>query len=240
MLRIFSLASLSLLVGCISIGRADEPDRLTVGLQKDGRIVVPTNQILSPAGEQILFPGRPVDLAWADGGATLVVKNISDLVFIDVATNRIVQTLASPVGFSVVGLDAGDGIVRVTDAKDHLRIAVRGADGKYAWEDPVEVPKPKAGSAHPAGVAWASAETVWVTSTRGNNVQLVNWKTGKPADGARRRRPLRRPARRGGQVSTSPTGAATCRRRAIRPHRLPRLRSTWTNAASPTGGPFRS
>ena len=29
---------------------ADEGDRLKVGLQPDGRIVVPTNQILKPAG----------------------------------------------------------------------------------------------------------------------------------------------------------------------------------------------
>jgi YVTN family beta-propeller protein len=73
--------------------RAAEPDRLTVGLQPDGRIVVPTNQILKPAGRQIIFPGRPIDLAFADGGRTLVVLNMRDLVFIDVATAKIKQTL---------------------------------------------------------------------------------------------------------------------------------------------------
>jgi DNA-binding beta-propeller fold protein YncE len=41
------------------------------------------------------------------------------------------------------------------------------------------MPKPKSGSAHPAGVAWASADTVWVTTTRTNAVNLVDWKTGK-------------------------------------------------------------
>ena len=35
----------------------------TVGPQPDGSILVPTNQLLRPAGFQILFPGRPVDLA---------------------------------------------------------------------------------------------------------------------------------------------------------------------------------
>ncbi|HEY2787314.1 MAG TPA: alkaline phosphatase family protein [Fimbriiglobus sp.] len=159
--------------------RADDPGQLKVGLQADGRVVVPTNQILSPAGVQVTFPGRPVDLAWADGGSTLVVKNLKNLVFIDKATNQIIQTLASPVGFSVVGLDAGVGIVRVTDAKDRLRVAVRRADGKYAWGNPVEVPKPKSGSANPAGVAWASADTVWVTATRGNCVHLIDWKSGR-------------------------------------------------------------
>jgi YVTN family beta-propeller protein len=73
--------------------RADEPDHLPVGRLPDGRIVVPTNQILKPAGTQITFPGRPVDLAFADDGRTLVVLNMRDLVFIDIATAKIKQTL---------------------------------------------------------------------------------------------------------------------------------------------------
>src|SRR5438552_495778 len=101
--------------------RADEGDTLKVGKQPDGRIVVPTNQILDPAGTQVTFPGRPVDLILIDDGKTLVVKNMRDLVFIDVATAKIKQTLATgakPIkeattakdakgsGFSVVGLVA--------------------------------------------------------------------------------------------------------------------------------------
>ena len=77
---------------------ADERDRLKVGLQPDGRIVVPTNQILQPAGKQVTFPGRPVDLVLTHGGKTLVVKNMRNLVFIDVATGAIKQTLALPGG----------------------------------------------------------------------------------------------------------------------------------------------
>ena len=83
---------------------ADDRNALPVGVQPDGRIVVPTNQVLKPAGEQVTFPGRPVDLALADGGKTLVVKNKNNLVFIDAATGEVEQTLTSPVGFSVVGL----------------------------------------------------------------------------------------------------------------------------------------
>src|SRR5215208_47387 len=73
--------------------RGDEQQRLKVGLQADGRIVVPTNQVLEPAGRQVTFPGRPVDLALIDEGRTLVVENLADLVFIDVATARVVQIL---------------------------------------------------------------------------------------------------------------------------------------------------
>src|SRR5213078_4523123 len=101
----------ALLVISIAAGsRADDYDKLTVGEQPDGRIVVPTNQILEPAGIQAVFPGRPVDLAFAESGKTLVVKNRTDLTFIDLAAIRFKQTLEAPlknkikVGFSVVGL----------------------------------------------------------------------------------------------------------------------------------------
>src|SRR5690348_5723824 len=89
---------------------ADDSDQLRVGVQPDCRIVVPTNQVLKPAGTQITFAGRPVDLAFADVGRTLVVKNLRSLVFIDVAGARIKQTLTLPrrgdpkPGFGVVGL----------------------------------------------------------------------------------------------------------------------------------------
>src|SRR4051794_17619622 len=94
MLR-FSLP-LVLLVIIISLGHADEQDRLKVGLQPDGRIVVPTNQILQPAGVQVAFPGRPVDLLVIEDGKTLVAKNMKDLTFIDVASGKVKQTLALP------------------------------------------------------------------------------------------------------------------------------------------------
>src|SRR5688572_28892461 len=78
---------------------ADETDRLKVGAQPDGRVVVPTNQIIQPAGTQVLFPGRPVDLALIDDGKTLVIKNIRGLVFIDTATSKVIHTLPSSIGF---------------------------------------------------------------------------------------------------------------------------------------------
>src|SRR5437899_992321 len=80
-------------LGLLTSLHSDDQDRLQVGVQSDGRIVVPTNQILNPAGRQITFPGRPVDLALTDDGKTLVVKNQRDLVFIDVATAKVKQTL---------------------------------------------------------------------------------------------------------------------------------------------------
>ncbi len=176
-------ASLPLLVFTLLLGawlRADDQDRLKVGLQPDGRVVVPTNQVLKPAGVHITFPGRPVDLALSADGRTLIVKNLKDLVFIDIATARVKQTLTSPVGFSVVGLLVHEERVYATDSKDHLRVAVPGKDEKYEWAEPIELIKPKVGgAAHPAGIGLLSPQELWVTTTRGNCIQLVNLATGQ-------------------------------------------------------------
>src|SRR5262249_30221337 len=205
-----SFASVSLCVAlgsCCSLpallaGAADDGERLKVGVQPDGRIVVPTNQVLKPAGTQITFPGRPVDLALCDEGRTVVAKNMKSLVFIDVATAKIKQTLELPDvpyrafnpiaamkkpidpdakghhfpdGFSVVGLRVDGDRVFVTDSQNRLQRARRQKDGRYAWAEAVLIIPPKVGGhPFPAGIARQSAEELWVCSSRGNAVQLVN------------------------------------------------------------------
>jgi YVTN family beta-propeller protein len=154
---------------------AGERDDFPVGPQPGGRIVVPTNQVLSPAGTQVTFPGRPVDLAFANDGQTVVVKNMRNLVFLDAATGKVKQTLVSPTGFSVVGLLVRGDRVHVTDARSVVRAAARQKDGSYDWDDRVELKAPHVGgAAHPAGLAAAADGKLWVTSTRGNSVQLID------------------------------------------------------------------
>src|SRR5947209_11344579 len=148
-------------LGVITATQADDTDRLKVGVQPDGRIVVPTNQVLKPAGTQVSFPGRPVDLLPIEDGRTLVVKNRLDLVFLDPATGKIKQTLAAPrqgrgqaVGFSVVGLAAVGDRVYAGDVQRRIHVAKRQADGKYGWEQPLVLPAPAiGGEPHPAGLA---------------------------------------------------------------------------------------
>jgi YVTN family beta-propeller protein len=154
---------------------AGDSDDVPVGPLPDGRIVVPTNQVLSPAGTQVTFPGRPVDLALADDGRTLVVKNMKNLVFLDPATGKVRQTLASPTGFSVVGLLVQGDRVLVTDTRNAVRVAARQKDGSYDWDDRFELKAPQVGGpANPAGLAPAAGGKVWVACTRGNSVQLVD------------------------------------------------------------------
>jgi YVTN family beta-propeller protein len=168
---------------------SDKISPFHVGLQADGRIVVPTNQVLTPSGVQVVFPGRPVDMALAEEGRVLVVKNMADLVFIDVASARIKQTLKLPSkkakedpdpGFSVVGILVQGDRVYVSDTNSQVRIAVRKSEGSYQWDTGVGIIPPKVGAQpHPAGLAWASTSELWVGSSRGNTVQLLDLTTGQ-------------------------------------------------------------
>ncbi len=163
-----------------SVRAADEHERLPVGLQRDGRIVVPTNQILHPAGTQITFPGRPVDLALIDGGKTLVVKNMKDMVFIDLDTSKIRQTLAHAQGFSVVGLWVSGERVYASDTRSRVMVAARQADGRYKWENPIHLKKPAVGGeTYPAGLVGITPAELLVAASRANNIQVVNPGSGK-------------------------------------------------------------
>ena len=177
--RVFLLAlAAGLTVGLP--GWADEHERLPVGVQSDGRIVVPTNQILHPAGTQVTFPGRPVDLALADEGKTLVVKNMKDLVFLDLATGTVRQALAHAQGFSIVGLWVSGERVYAGDTRSKIMVAVRKPDGLYKWDKPIPLQKPAVGGeTYPAGLVGTAPDELLVAASRGNSVQVVNPESGK-------------------------------------------------------------
>jgi YVTN family beta-propeller protein len=186
-MRRFTPALISAIL-CAGFAIADEYDDLKVGVQANGRIVVPTNQILKPAGKQVTFPGRPVDLAWCDDGKTIVVKNLRDLVFLDFGTGKIKQTLALPPkkgdkdkpGFGVVGLAVRGNRIYATDADSQVQVAVRNGDGVYTWDKPIDLAAPKVGGkADGSGLAFLNDQELWVLSTRGNDVQRVALDTGK-------------------------------------------------------------
>ena len=170
---------------------ADDRDTMTVGLQKDGSILTPTNQLLTPAGTQVLFPGRPVDVLLVDGGKTLVAKNMKGLEFISVADGKVTQTLAQPAaakgekafGFSAVGLIAVGERLWVSDSQSAIRVAKKGEGGKWEWEaEPIKLLVPAVkGAAYPTGMA-ADGDAVWVCSNRGNDLLRLDAKTGKVTD----------------------------------------------------------
>jgi YVTN family beta-propeller protein len=150
-----------------------------VGIQPDSSILVPTNQLLRPAGFQVYLPGRPVDLALSPDEKLLIVKNKSDIDLIRVADRSVLQTLPyqqSGGSFSGILLSADGHHVFVTDAKDRICIAELDKSNVLHWNKPIILPVPSVGgSSVPGRLAFNKAgDKIYVTLSRNNSLAVIN------------------------------------------------------------------
>ncbi|MCL4218568.1 MAG: YncE family protein, partial [Candidatus Hydrogenedentes bacterium] len=141
LLIVFSMFPLVAIADSIAEIVDNAPDlfleQAVVGPQGDGTYVVATQQLIDPAGDTVIFPGRPLDLALSPDGAKLAVKNKNNLVFFDLSSQTILQTLPmASEGTSYHGIhwsDDGAG-VWVTDSQKTLWFAERREDGQFDWK----------------------------------------------------------------------------------------------------------
>src|SRR5213075_498889 len=83
------------IVGDKNYFRVRQPQSdIAVGQLPDGQQSLPTKQILRAAGQQIQFAGRPVDLALSPDGKTAFVKNMNNLLVVDVPSWGLLTTSA--------------------------------------------------------------------------------------------------------------------------------------------------
>ena len=125
---------------------ADDYDAGTVGERPDGRIMVPTNQILEPAGKQILFPGRANDCVLSPDGRTLAVKGHAFLKLLEVKSGRVLATLAATHTYAGIAFSADGRTVYTGDTKGQVLVASLDEKGAWAWRRPLPLP-----GRHPAG-----------------------------------------------------------------------------------------
>ena len=170
-----------LLISCHQ--KKEENKVIRVGPQPDGSILVPTNQLLRPAGYQLTFPGRPVDMALSADGSLLAVLNMSSLEIIRVIDRTILQSMHFDGGGSFQGvLFSPDGRrIYVSQARDRLLVAARDKDNIFHWEDPILLPPAEVGGyATPGGMQLApDGRTLYVVLNRGNTLAVVDLTTKK-------------------------------------------------------------
>jgi len=173
-----------------------------VGKQDNQTYIVPTSQIIDPAGTTVNFPGRPVDIALNPAETILAVKNLNNVVFFNVADKTIKQTLALPEGGNTfTGIHWSDNGEKVwtTDTRGYLRSAKMQPNGQFAWSDAILLPskmlngklawedevldksvKNTGDRQYPGGFAIDEQKGfIYVTLNRSNSVGFVNLKTGK-------------------------------------------------------------
>ena len=115
-----------------------------VGLQKNGSIIVPTNQTLRPAGFQIILPGRPVDLALNPDEKFLAVKNWKSLDLIRISDRVILQSLPYPksgAAFTGICWSPDGRNIYVTEAEDRVRVAELDRNSIMHWSESLLMPK---------------------------------------------------------------------------------------------------
>jgi YVTN family beta-propeller protein len=167
-----------LLIQCtVKTTETSEKSNKLVGLQPDGSILVPTNQLLRPAGFQIQFHGRPVDLALSPNGKWMAVLNKNHLELIQVNDRTIFQRLEIKKGGSYNGLAfSEDGKkIYVSQSRNHIFIAEMDDDNVLRWVDEIKFSEAKVGG-HPVpgGIILAEKENIlYTTLNRSNSIAIV-------------------------------------------------------------------
>lgn len=178
--RLFlSLIAISLLFSGTTLHAQNSVNVMKVGPQPDGSILVPSNQLLRPAGFQVFMPGRPVDLAITSNGDFLLVKNMKSLDLIRLSDKSVLQTLpfGDKLGASFTGICTSKDSRRVYLSEGSTKIFVaRFEENKLSWDAPVVMPNPSiGGDPGPGGLCLNSKENkLLVTLTRNNSLATVN------------------------------------------------------------------
>ncbi len=193
-MKTFSVPHVLRLLGCMAIfvvlsmpmSRVDAQDEaaaargaseVQVGPLEDGRIVVPTNQVLTPAGRQVEFRGRPTDVALSPDGQTLAVLNTrsNGVLLIDLEGGAIVSETSVPGGSYA-------GILFTPDGR-HLYVSTTG-EGVLSFEvgaeGSLEPGRPIDGLGRlPVGLALSEDGTrLYVAQNLENNVAEIDLEAG--------------------------------------------------------------
>jgi YVTN family beta-propeller protein len=176
--QVVVLLSLSLFLS--SCARSSEAKNPVVD-----RHIVPTRQVLRPAGESVEFGGRPVDLVLSPDEKALYVKDNRGLVVIETKTWKIHQELKfKSGGGSMHGITVNrDGSrVYATTAQNILwEGQVSAEDGKVSWSRQIGLPGPQGrGNSHACGIVLSPDEKIaYVGLSRNNTLGVVDLDSGK-------------------------------------------------------------
>ena len=177
MISIVLFLSLAFMQCTVKTGEREESNAKLVGPQPDGSILVPTNQLLRPAGFQIQFQGRPVDLGLSPNGSWMAVLNKNSLELIRVNDRTIVQRLPINKGGSYNGVAFSDDSkkIYVSQARDRILIAEMGSDNVFTWVDKITFSESKVGG-HPVpgGIVLNEEKgKLYTTLNRNNSLAVV-------------------------------------------------------------------
>jgi YVTN family beta-propeller protein len=153
----------------------DVYDVSSVGPLPNGRIVVPTNQILAPAGTQVEFANRPTDLALSPDGQTLAVLNMSEVLLLDLETAT-VKTRVETGDLSWAGiafLPDGKTVVASSASSDLVFLPLEPPGARVV--EKLRIPCSAKGESAPCGMALSrDASRLYVAVSRNDSVAEID------------------------------------------------------------------
>lgn len=175
----------SLSACCIALGACSisfsQP--LKVGPAGNGMYLVPTKQLIHPAGQSVTFNGRPTDLTLSPDAGTLYIKDNRGLVVIDASTMKIRQEMAFPEGSGSahgIAVTRDGSHVYLTNAQSLLLDAKVERDGTAGWARKISLPGPAGDESCSFGIALSpDDQTAYVCLSRNNSIGVVDLESGK-------------------------------------------------------------
>ena len=160
----------------------------TAGHQADKSVITSTGQRLTPAGSQLEFPGRPTAVALSPDGrtATLLSSKGGELIVIELATRKVLQTYTSGggsfdgvaynhTGTRLFASDAGGNVLDMAVAKDATLTLVK------AIASPTVIPttatdiNSSSNNGYPGGLAFsADDKKVYVAYSVLNQLAVID------------------------------------------------------------------
>ncbi len=154
--------------------------RAVVGVQPDGRILVPNGQTLTPAGTHIEVDDRPLGMVMSPDGSRLAVVTGSNfnpraLHIIDVNTHALKQTITIANSFVGVAFNPdGNRIYVGGGASNDVKIFTAAANGMFAADGTI----PISGGSAPSGLALdANGARLYVALNQTNEVAVIDTAT---------------------------------------------------------------
>ena len=175
-----------LLVGAGNLGAHQAP-KYKVGIQPDGSIVAPDNTILTPAGTQVEFIGRPTAIAIRPDQQTAACSNTGvsggtgNVVILDLNTGQALQQFAPYSGAynSIAGLSYSPDGSKLYFCDDNAQIDVMNvaSDGTVSNADTIYLPL-DGYRGTPAVLAFSSdSNTLYVAMNFDNTLGVINVQT---------------------------------------------------------------
>ena len=151
---------------------------VALGKQPDGFFLLPTNQLLQPWGEQTLFRGRPVELAFNSTKHRLAVLNTRMVHLLDGASGAAVADIpARPTSYTGLAFRPGDRELWASETQargpDSLLISLLSATGAFEKSERMEMK----GHPLPCGIAFSpGGDLAYVALSRNNSLAVIDTK----------------------------------------------------------------